>query len=85
VNVGQSAGPTADLRSAAVRGKDLQILGHSNSGTPREVLEREYARLVEHARKGEVSIEIERFALDDVARAWELQAKSPNRKLVIVP
>ena len=85
VNVGQSAGATAELRSVPVRGRDLQILGHSNSGTPRDLLEREYTRLVEHARDGRVKVEIERIPLADVARAWQLQAESPGRKLVIEP
>lgn len=85
VNIGQSAGAAAAIRSGAVRGKDLQILGHSNSGAPRDVLEREYARLLEHARAGDIQVEIERFPLDDVARAWRLQAKSPGRKLVVEP
>ena len=85
VNIGQSAGATAELRSGAVRGKDLQILGHSNSGAPRDVLEREYARLLDHARAGDIHVEIERFALEDVARAWRLQADSPGRKLVVAP
>ena len=85
VNIGQSAGATAELRSGAVRGKDLQILGHSNSGAPREVLEREYARLLEHARAGEIRVEIERVPLEDVGRAWRLQAESPRRKLVVEP
>ena len=85
VNVGQSAGPVAEIRSAPVRGRDLQILGHSNSGTPREVLEREYGRLVEHAREGQIRVEIERLPLEDVARGWHLQAESPGRKLVLEP
>ncbi|MBW3593382.1 MAG: zinc-binding alcohol dehydrogenase family protein [Actinobacteria bacterium] len=85
VNVGQSAGATAEIRSAAVRGKGLQILGHANSGAPRDVLEREYARLLEHARAGDVRVEIARFALDDVAHAWHLQSGSPGAKLVLEP
>lgn len=85
VNIGQSAAATAELRSGAVRGKDLQILGHSNSGAPRDVLEREYARLLAHARDGRIRVEIERFSLSDVGHAWKLQSASPNRKLVIEP
>jgi NADPH:quinone reductase len=85
VNIGQSAGAAAEVRSGAVRGKNLQILGHSNSGAPRDVLEREYARLLEHARTGAVHVEIERFPLEDVAHAWRLQATSPGRKLVVEP
>ena len=52
VNIGQSAGPAAPFLSADVRGKQLSILGFSNFATPREVLRREYLRLVELAQEG---------------------------------
>ncbi len=47
VHIGQSAGAEAPLLSADVRGKELNILGFSNFGASREVLHREYLRLVE--------------------------------------
>jgi len=40
VNIGQSAGAEASFASADVRGKQLEILGYSNFGTPREVMHR---------------------------------------------
>ena len=38
LQVGQSAGPEAALLSSDVRGKQLEILGHTNSATPRDDL-----------------------------------------------
>jgi NADPH2:quinone reductase len=86
VHLGQSAGPTAPLVSADVRGKALEILGYSNFVVPQEVIEREYRRLVEHAIRGEIEVDLERVPLDDVADAWRRQADgSARRKLVVVP
>jgi NADPH:quinone reductase len=85
VQLGQSAGATSELTSAAIRFKGLEIYGFSAFNIPKDVLDREYARLVEHAMRGEIKVEIERLPLDDVAAAWERQAASPHRKLVFVP
>jgi NADPH:quinone reductase len=83
VNIGQSAGPAAPLLSADVRGKQLNILGFSNLATPRDVLNREYLRLLEHARAGEIQVEIRTFSFDRVAEAWEEQARGAGAKVVV--
>jgi NADPH:quinone reductase len=85
VHLGQSAGPTATLTSAAVRGKQLNILGHSNFAVPRAELARQYRALVERALAGDIALDLESVPLDDVAEAWERQAGGPHRKLVVVP
>ena len=80
--LGQSAGATAPLTSAAIRFKGLELYGFSNFILPKDVLDREYARLMEHALKDEIRVDIERVPLDDVAAAWDRQAASPHAKLV---
>jgi NADPH:quinone reductase len=85
VQLGQSAGVTAPITSAAVRFKGLEIYGYSNFILPKDVLDREYARLVEHATNGDIQVQIERLPLERVADAWEQQAASPHRKLVLTP
>ena len=85
VQLGQSAGATAPLTSAAIRFKGIEIYGYSNFNLPKDVLDREYARLVEHAVNGDIRVEIDRVPLADVAAAWQRQAESPNRKLVLIP
>lgn len=85
VHLGQAAGPEARLTSALVRGKQLDILGFSNFAVPHDVLEREYARLVGHALAGEIRVDVERVALDDIADAWARQAGGGAPKLVVVP
>jgi NADPH:quinone reductase len=84
VHVGQSAGPTTTLTSAAVRGKQLEILGYSDFAVPRDELAREYRELVGLAVAGELPIDVEEVPLADVADAWRRQAERAGRKLVVV-
>jgi NADPH:quinone reductase-like Zn-dependent oxidoreductase len=84
VNIGQSAGPEAPFRSADVRGKQLEILGYSNFGTPRDVVAREYLRLLEHAAAGRLEVEVETAPFERVADAWRRQAEGAGVKLVVV-
>jgi NADPH2:quinone reductase len=85
VQLGQSAGATAELPSAAIRFGGLEFYGYSNFNVPRDVLEREYARLVGHAIADEIRLDVETLPLEAVEAAWHQQAESPNRKLVLVP
>ncbi|HET6683934.1 MAG TPA: zinc-binding alcohol dehydrogenase family protein, partial [Gaiella sp.] len=85
VNLGQSAGPTAELASGAVRGKNLNIHGHFAFGVPDEVFAEHYPRLVRHALAGEIQLDVERVPLTDVADAWRRQAAGEATKLVLVP
>jgi NADPH2:quinone reductase len=85
VNLGQSAGPTSELASAAVRFKSLSIFGHTNFAASREELAKHYHRLVGHAVAGEIRLDVERVELDAVADAWRRQAEGAGTKLVVVP
>jgi NADPH2:quinone reductase len=85
VNLGQSAGGTSELASAAVRFKSLSIYGHTNFAVPPDELAEHYRRLVAHALAGEIRLDIERVPLDGVADAWQRQADGAGTKLVIVP
>lgn len=85
VNLGQSAGATSELASAAVRFKNLSILGHTNFAVPADELAEHYRRLVGHAIAGEIRLEVERVPLDAVGAAWERQAAGAGTKLVVTP
>jgi NADPH2:quinone reductase len=85
VNLGQSAGPTAELASGAVRGKNLNIHGHFAFGVPAEVFGEHYPRLVRHALAGEIKLDVEPVPLADLADAWRRQAAGEAAKLVLVP
>ena len=73
VHLGQSAGAEAPLRSADVRGKELQILGHSNFALSPDERDRAYLELLEHVNAGRIAFDVEPHPLDDVAPAWERQ------------
>ena len=85
VNLGQSAGATSELVSAAVRLKSLSILGHTNFAVPPDELAEHYRRLVEHVVAGTIRFDVERVPLDSVADAWRRQAEGAGAKLVVVP
>jgi NADPH2:quinone reductase len=85
VNLGQSAGATAELASTAVRFKNLSILGHTNYAVPIDELAEHYRRLVNHALAGDIRLELEPVPLDSVADAWRRQARGAGTKLIVVP
>lgn len=85
VNLGQSAGATAELASGPVRFKNLSILGHTNYSVPEDELTEHYHRLVGHVQAGDIVLDVERVPLDDVASAWRRQAEGAGTKLVLVP
>ena len=85
VNLGQSASPEATVPSGTVRGKGLHVIGHSNYDCPRDVRRLAHARMLAHARAGELHVEIERYPLERTADAWQAQIDGPAAKLVITP
>lgn len=85
VQIGESAGETASLKSASVRGKMVSILGHTNFAVPADVRQTAYRTMAEHAAAGELNVDVERVPLADAAEAWERQRSSPHHKLAIVP
>ena len=85
VQLGASAGAEATLASATVRGKLLVIMGHTYFLAPPEIRREGYRRLSEAAAAGELQIETELIALEQVAEAWERLAAGAHRKIVLVP
>ena len=84
VQLGQSAGASASLESAWIRGKSARILGFALAAAPPDVRAEGYAELCAHARDGRVHFDTETYALEDVASAWERQASgSPGVKIVV--
>ena len=82
VHVGQSAGPETTLSSAAVRGKQLSILGHSNFALSADARREAYLELAELIAAGRITIDVETYPLGDVATAWS--AQGAGRKAVLL-
>jgi NADPH:quinone reductase len=83
VQVGQSAGPEATLRSNDVRGKQLDILGYSNFAAPQEAAREGYLELLGHVASGRIRIDVETYGFDAFGDAWRRQAEGPGTKLVL--
>ncbi len=83
IQVGTSAAPTATLASAMVRGKQLNLLGYSNLGAPREVVVDAHQTMVQLALSGALVIDVKKVPLAEVANAWAgLQQGSVKHVLV---
>jgi NADPH:quinone reductase len=83
VNVGQSAGTDVDVPIDQVRNRQGAIHAISSGWTPLPEKASVYRRLLDDVAAGRLAVDHELIPLDDIARAWERQAESPNRKLVI--
>ena len=75
VHVGQSAGPQATFASAAVRGKRLSILGHSNFALTPDERREAYLEVAGHVAAGRIRIGVDRFSLDQLPAAWAAQER----------
>lgn len=85
VQLGQSAGAEATLRSGTIRGRYLSILGYTSFLVPWEEQVAAYRTLLDWAATGELKVEYEMLPLEAAADAWKRQAASPHRKLVLAP
>jgi NADPH2:quinone reductase len=83
VNVGESAGTDVTLPLAQIRREQGSILTLSSGWMPLDAKVRAYRQVLEHAAAGRIEVEHEVVPLDQVTEAWERQARSPGRKLVV--
>ena len=84
VHFGESAGSTAALPSAAVRGKMVDLHGHTLFAISPDVVARGFRELCEHVAAGRIDASVESYPLENVADAWERQASgSPRAKIVL--
>jgi len=83
VVVGAGASSEAAVAFGALQGKT--IVGHGNQTVPLGVRAEAYAAMAEHVLAGRLAFAVERYPLERVEEAWEAQAASPHRKLVVVP
>jgi NADPH2:quinone reductase len=83
VNLGQSAGASIELASAAVRGRRLEIIGHTVFEAPHEDLAHAHRAMLGHVAAGELEVDVETYPLEQTAEAWEAQQAGPAHKLVV--
>ncbi len=84
VHAGEMAGAAITLPGSALRSAGLEVIG-MGTGTmpPRELIGELLTDLIEGLASGEVSIEIERVPLADVADVWA--ADQQGRRPVLIP
>jgi|SRR5580692_6724857 NADPH:quinone reductase-like Zn-dependent oxidoreductase len=85
VQLGAGAGAEAMVPSAAIRGKMLVIMGHTNFAAPPEVKAEAYRRMAEAAAAGEIEVEVDPLGLEQVGEAWRRLQAGSHRKIVLVP
>jgi NADPH:quinone reductase-like Zn-dependent oxidoreductase len=85
VQMGAGAGAEAVIPSAAIRGKMLVLMGHTNFAAPPEVKGEAYRRMAEAAAAGELKVAVEELPLERVGEAWERLAAGSHAKLVLRP
>ncbi len=85
VQVGHAAGSTATVPAAALRSRCASVTGYTTGLVEPPTVRAAYLELIDHIRRGQLTVNVERYALEDAPDAWVRQAQSPHGKLVIVP
>ncbi len=86
VQVGSVAAGKLVLPAPLLRSASLDVRGFSVAHPPIEVRREGYLRVSEHAARGDISVDFEPIALQEVASAWERQRQAAGGpKLVIIP
>jgi NADPH2:quinone reductase len=83
VNLGQSAGASVDLASAAVRGRRLEIIGHTVFEAPHDDLAGAHRAMLGHVAAGGLEVDVETYPLERAPEAWDVQRSGPHHKLVV--
>src|SRR4051794_1125071 len=60
IQLGESANPYVTLASATIRGRCLEVRGHTNFLAPPDVKRAAYGRMIGHAAAGELTVDVER-------------------------
>lgn len=85
VNLGSSAGETAPLDSATLRGRSLRVLGYTNNELTAGERAATIGLVAGHIRAGRLVVEHESVPLAEVAAGWTRQADgAATRRIVLV-
>jgi NADPH:quinone reductase-like Zn-dependent oxidoreductase len=83
VNVGQAAGAQEPPPLGELRDRRAALIGMSSGWTAMERKREVYAGVLDAVLAGDVKVDHEVVALEEIAEAWERQQGSPHAKLVI--
>jgi NADPH:quinone reductase-like Zn-dependent oxidoreductase len=85
LNVGAAAGDGTPFRVEWLRAAQLKLMGFSATAVNPAEIVASYQRVAALAAAGSLVLPTATYSLDDVALAWEAQASSPGRKIVVIP
>ncbi|MDQ2758113.1 MAG: zinc-binding dehydrogenase [Actinomycetota bacterium] len=85
VNIGNLAGPVAQVPAGLLRGRQLTLSGFAALHLGLEAKEAALTWLWSALRDGHLQVDTLVFDLDDLPAAWARQAASPHAKCVVVP
>ncbi|MFJ4651158.1 zinc-binding alcohol dehydrogenase family protein [Nocardia sp. NPDC088792] len=83
VQIGESAGPTATISAEALRTSGVEIYGAARNADP-AAIGAGYLQVVEWARDGRLTFEIEQVPLTEVETAWQ-RTDLRGKRLVVTP
>jgi NADPH:quinone reductase-like Zn-dependent oxidoreductase len=85
LNVGAAAGDETPFRVEWLRATRLTLIGFSATSVPPGDIVASYQHVAALAATGSLVLPTTTYSLDEVTRAWEAQASSPGKKIVITP
>ena len=85
VNIGNLAGPTAQVPAGLLRGKQLTLSGFAGLHIPLQEKLPALTWLWTALTRGELRVEVNTFPLEELPAAWRTQATSPHAKCVVLP
>jgi NADPH:quinone reductase-like Zn-dependent oxidoreductase len=84
LNIGAAAGDESTFRVEMLRGAQLSLIGFSGTTAKPADAFAAYNRVAALAAAGSFVLPTATYALEDAVRAWEAQASSPGKKIVVV-
>lgn len=85
VQIGASAGPTAEIPARPLRTSGISILTHINYHAPVAVRAAGFADMCEMNAAGDLVVPVEEAPLKHIANLWARQQTGPHVKLVLRP
>ncbi|WP_329064220.1 quinone oxidoreductase family protein [Amycolatopsis sp. NBC_01480] len=85
VNIGDLAGPTAQVPAGSMRGKQLVMSGFAGLHVSLRDKQPALTWLWSAISRGELHLATRVFPLDEAPAAWRTQSDSPHAKCVVVP
>jgi NADPH:quinone reductase-like Zn-dependent oxidoreductase len=85
LNVGAAAGDGTPFRVEWLRAAQLTLIGFSGTrAKPADVIA-SYGRVADLAARGALTLPAATYPLEQATVAWEAQASSPGKKIIVIP